>query len=69
MGTVSTRSSGRRDRWVARLVRVQLAVSGLASRAESRAREDRWPARLMQVGAALVGLGGVLVVTWVRRRL
>jgi hypothetical protein len=69
MGPESTHSNRRRDRWAARLVRVQLAMSGLAARVESPAREDRWPARLMQAGAVLIGVGSLLLATWVRRRL
>jgi hypothetical protein len=65
----STHSNHLRDRWAARLVRVQLAVSGLAARVESPATEERWPARLLQAGTALIGVGGALVVTWMRRRL
>jgi hypothetical protein len=66
MGLESTHS--RRDRWVASLVRVQLAASGLAARAESPVTEDQWPALLMQAGAALIGVGGLLVVIRMRRQ-
>jgi hypothetical protein len=69
MGPDSTHSNRRQDRWAARLVRVQMAVSGLAPRVEPPATEDRWPERLMRAGAALIGVGGLLLASWVRRRL
>jgi hypothetical protein len=67
MGPESTHSH--RDRWVACLVRAQLVVVGLAAGAESPVTEDQWPARLLLAGAALIGVGGLLVASWVRRRL
>jgi hypothetical protein len=59
----------RRDGWVAHLVQVQLAMGNLGARGESPTAEDRWPARLIHAGTVLIGVSGLVLATWLRRRL
>ena len=54
--------------WIARLVRLQLAVRGGVQDSQADA-EAIWPARLVHAGIALVSAGALLLAAWLRRHL
>jgi hypothetical protein len=69
MNNVARPSRGHRGGWLARLVQLQLTVGELGRRETPGGDEPTWPAHMIRAGTVLAGLSGLLLVTWLRRRL
>jgi hypothetical protein len=67
MRQLPRQDGGRRDEWLARLVRMHLAAQGFVAPTVSCDGDDRWPARLVHAGAALTVVSGLALVAWLRR--
>ena len=69
MGEDTRTGAGRWESWLARLLQAQMFVRGGGVSDVAPADEDTWPARLIRAGVGLAGVGGLVLASWLRRRL
>jgi hypothetical protein len=58
-----------RHDWLAHLVQLQLAIGDLRIQESPAAGEPTWPAHVIRAGVVLAAVSGLVLFTWLRRRL